>query len=72
MYVCMYSVPSDPICAFVSLDISKCEVICEYEGEIIPLEEAKKRESLYEKDRKACALMVIDSAGYQISRLCEY
>ena len=50
-----------------SYTVYQCEVICEYEGEIISLEEAKERESLYEKDRRPCALMVIDSAGHQIA-----
>ena len=62
---------SDPhgagICAFASRDIDKGEIICEHKGERISLEEARTREDIYEAKGKACALMVIDSAGRQIA-----
>jgi len=65
-------VPSDPVrkagkCPFASRDIKKCEVICEYEGEVLTLEEAKRREEIYREERKVCALMVFESAGRQIA-----
>ncbi|KAL9978202.1 hypothetical protein ACROYT_G015696 [Oculina patagonica] len=45
--------PSDPrgagVCAFASRDVFKGDVICEYEGEIISLEEAKERVSLWSR-----------------------
>ena len=64
--------PSDPIrkagkCAFASRDIKKCEVICEYEGEVLTLEEAKRCEEIYRLEGKVCALMVFESAGRQIA-----
>ena len=63
--------PSDPRgagrCAFTSRDTMKCEVICEYEGEVITLDEAKRREDIYREEGKVCALMVLESAGRQIA-----
>ena len=67
----MHNVPSDPsgagVCAFASRDINKAEVICEYEGEHISLEEAEIREKRYEEGGRPCALMVIEIAGHQIA-----
>ena len=62
---------SDPVrkagkCAFAS-DIRKCEIICEYEGEVVTMEEAKAREESYRDEGKAYTLMVFDSAGHQIA-----
>ena len=54
-------------CAFASRDIKKCEVICEYEGEVVTVEEAKRREEMYREEGKVCALMVLESAGHQIA-----
>lgn len=67
----LHDVPSDPrragICAFASRDIKKGEIICEYEGELVSVEEAKAREGAYAEQGKACVLMVIESAGRQIA-----
>ncbi|KAJ7391460.1 hypothetical protein OS493_018507 [Desmophyllum pertusum] len=67
----LHDVPSDPrgagICAFASRDIKKSEIICKYEGEVISLEEAKRREHLYQEQGKVCALMVLESKGSQIA-----
>ncbi|KAJ7391466.1 hypothetical protein OS493_018513 [Desmophyllum pertusum] len=66
----LHDVPSDPrgagICAFAARDIKKSEIICEYKGEVISLEEAKRRENLYREQGKACTLMVLESKGRQI------
>ena len=64
--------PSDLVrragkCAFASRDIKKCKVICEYEGEVLNLEEAKRREEIYQEEGKVCALMVFESAGRQLA-----
>ena len=64
--------PSDPVrkagkCAFASRDIRKCEIICEYEGEVVTVEEAKAREESYREEGKAYTLMVFDSTGRQIA-----
>ena len=67
----LHDVPSDPRkagkCAFASRDIKKCEVICEYEGEVVSIEEARRREENYQEEGKVCALMVLESAGRQIA-----
>ena len=64
-------VPSDPrgagICAFASRDIQKCEIICEFEGEHISLDEAERREALYSEQGRPCTLMVIESGAMQIA-----
>lgn len=66
-----YNVPSDPrgagMCAFASRDIKKGEIICEYEGEVISLQEADWREKLYEAEGRPCTLMVIESAGHNVA-----
>ena len=54
-------------CAFASRDIRKCEVIREYEGEVVTVEEAKAREESYQEEGKICALMVFESASRQIA-----
>ena len=63
--------PSDPrgagTCAFASRDIEKCEIICEYEGERISLDEAERREALYMERGRPCTLMVIQSGALQIA-----
>ncbi|KAL9977476.1 hypothetical protein ACROYT_G014882 [Oculina patagonica] len=65
------NVKSDPRgagnCAFASRDIRKGEVICEYEGEVISLQEATQREKIYENEGKPCTLMVLDAGGRQIA-----
>ena len=43
------------------------EVIVEYEGEVISLEEAEEREKLYQREGKSCTMMVLESAGNQIA-----
>ncbi|KAJ7382815.1 hypothetical protein OS493_032776 [Desmophyllum pertusum] len=67
----LHDVPSDPrgagICAFAARDILKSEIICEYEGEVISLEEAKRREIIYQEQGNVCALMVLESKGSQIA-----
>ena len=67
----MHNEPSDlhgaGVCAFVSRDINKAEVICEYEGEHISLEEKEIHEKHYEEEGRPCVLMVIESAGHQIA-----
>ncbi|XP_078344946.1 N-lysine methyltransferase KMT5A-A-like [Oculina patagonica] len=66
----LHDVPSDPRkagkCAFASRDIKKHEIICEYEGEVVGLEESKRRENEYREQGKVCVLMVLDSAGIAI------
>ena len=64
--------PSDLVrkagkCAFASRDIRKCEIICEYEGEVVTMEEAKARKESYRDGGKAYTLMDFDSAGHQIA-----
>ena len=68
----LHNVLSDPVrkagkCAFASRDIRKCEVVCEYEGEVVTVEEAKVREESYQEEGKVCALLVFESAGRQIA-----
>ncbi|XP_074610033.1 uncharacterized protein LOC141864198 [Acropora palmata] len=67
----LHEVPSDPrgagICAFASRDIQKCEIICEFEGEHISLDEAERREALYSEQGRPCTLMVIESGAMQIA-----
>ena len=72
MFRKLHDVPSNPVrkagkCAFASRDITKCEIICEYEGELLTVEEAKAREESYREEGKVCALMVFESAGRQIA-----
>ena len=67
---CMLSSPIPEgrgLCAFVSRDIERGEVIVEYEGEVISLEEAGEREKRYQRERKSCTMMVLESAGNQIA-----
>ena len=49
----LHDVPSDPRkagkCAFASQDIKKCEFICEHEGEVVSIEEAKRRDENYQE-----------------------
>ena len=63
--------PSDPrgagVCAFASRDIERGEVVVEYEGEVIGMEEARAREAQYEATGKSCTLMVINSAGREVA-----
>ena len=74
-YVCFASFMMcrrDPVrkagkCAFASRNITKCAIICEYEGELLTVEEAKAREESYREEGKVCALMVFESAGRQIA-----
>ena len=71
LFLKLHDVPSDPVrkagkCAFASRDIEKGEVICEYEGELLSEEEAKRREEVYGEEGKVCALMVFESAGRRI------
>lgn len=59
--------PSDPRkagkCAFASRDIKKNEIICEYEGEVVDIDESRRRENKYREEGQVCALMVLESAG---------
>jgi len=67
----LHAVPSDPrgagMCAFASRDVERGEVIAEYEGEIISLEEAEAREARYQQEGKTCTLMVVESAGNEVA-----
>ena len=68
----LHDVPSDPVrkagkCAFASRDITKSEIICEYEGELLTVKEAKAHKESYREEGKVCALMVFESAGRQIA-----
>lgn len=67
----MHAVLADPrgagICVFASRDIEMGQVIVEYEGEVISLEEAGEREKRYQRKGKSCAMMVLESAGNQIA-----
>ena len=47
--------------------IEKCEIICEFEGEHISLDEAERREALYCEQGRPCTLMVIESGAMQIA-----
>lgn len=63
--------PSDLVrkagkCAFASRDIRKCRIMCEYEGELLTVEEAKVCKESYREEGKVCTLMVLKSAGRQI------
>ena len=56
-YICIsqiHDVPSDPrgagVCAFASRDVERGEVVVEYTGELITLEEAKVREERYAQE----------------------
>ena len=69
-YICIsqiHDVPSDPrgagVCAFASRDVERGEVVVEYTGELITLEEAKVREERYAKEGKACTLMVVEGTS---------
>jgi len=55
------------VCAFASRDIERGEVVVEYEGEVIGMEEARAREAQYEATGKSCTLMVINSAGREVA-----
>ena len=48
-------------------ETEKCEIICEYEGERISVEEAERREALYREEGRPCTLMVIESGALQIA-----
>ena len=55
------------MCAFASREIKKGEIICEYEREVISLQEADRREKQYEAEGRPCTLMVIESAGHHVA-----
>ena len=42
---------------------NECEVICEYEREIVSLDDAKRREENYQDQGDVGTLMVLESAG---------
>ena len=64
----MYLVIKEELASvFASRDIKKWEIICEYEGEVVSVEEAKAHKEAYTEQGKACVLMVIESAGCQIA-----
>ena len=54
------------VCAFASRDIER-EVVVEYEGEVIGLEEAREREKRYEEEERTCTLMFLESRGDQVA-----
>ncbi|KAJ7373262.1 hypothetical protein OS493_012851 [Desmophyllum pertusum] len=66
----LHAVPSDPrnagICAFAARDIARYEIVCEYTGESISLEEASRREERYAERQRPCTLMVLESNGKQV------
>ena len=39
----------------------------EYEGEKIDIQEAKTRETIYQREGKTCTMMIIESAGHQVA-----
>ena len=43
------------------------EVVVEYEGEVIDSEEAREREKRYEEGQRTCAMMFLESRGYQVA-----
>ena len=55
------------MCAFASRDIERGEVVVEYEGEVIGLEEAREREKRYEEEERTCTLMFLESRGDQVA-----
>ena len=57
------------VCAFASRDIERGEVVVEYEGEVIGLEEAREREKRYEEEERTCTLMLLESRGDQVAYL---
>ena len=57
------------MCAFASRDVERGEVVVEYEGEVIGLEEAREREKRYEEEERTCTLMFLESRGI---KLCTY
>ena len=57
------------MCAFVSQDIKKGEIIWEYEGEVISLQEADRRKKLYETMGSPFQLMAIESAGHNVAQV---
>lgn len=63
--------PSDPRgagrCAFASRDIERGEVVVEYIGETVSMDEASSREARYAREGRICTLMVIESRGRQIA-----
>ena len=67
----IHRVPSDPsgagVCAFASRDISRGEVVVEYKGEVVAVEEAARREIQYQAEGKPCTLVIIENRGCQIA-----
>ena len=55
------------MCAFASRDVERGEVVVEYEGEVIGLEEAREREKRYEEEERTCTLTFLESRGDQIA-----
>ena len=54
------------ICAFTSRDIERGEVVVEYDGERVEMEEAVRREERYTEEGRPCTLMVIKRARQQV------
>ena len=55
------------MCAFASRDVERGEVVVEYKGEVIGLEEAREREKRYEEEERTCTLMFLESRGDQVA-----
>jgi len=47
--------------------VERGEVVVEYEGEVIDSEEAREREKRYEEGQRTCAMMFLESRGYQVA-----
>ena len=66
-----HEVPTDPrnagVCAFAARDVERGEVVVEYEGEVIDSEEAREREKRYEEEQRTCAMIFLESRGYQVA-----
>ena len=67
-YIQYQAIPEMPeFCAFASRDIERGEVVVEYDGERVEMEEAARREERYAEAGRPCTLMVIESAGQQVA-----
>ena len=63
---CLYNPRNAGICAFTSRDIERGEVVVEYDGERVEMEEAARREEKYTEEGRSCTLMVIKRARQQV------
>ena len=63
---CLYNPRNAGVCAFTSRDIERGEVVVEYDGERVEMEEAARREERYTEEGRPCTLMVIKRARQQV------